>query len=224
MAEVKSDKKGIHLIDKSLEEIIRVKGIENPYSRKRKKQSPPNRKSPRKNSYSQKRLKTEDLRNRIGTKCSVMISGLAKGVTRGDLEELFRPFAKGGNLSVKLHFNSNGFFNGSAEVDLPTREQALRAAETYNNVDLDDSTMTVIVTNNLSKNQNDEPGCSKNFDQSIKKQTFKESGSKSESQAKQVPYFYQRNKNGPKETPKIEDLDAEMEEYMGKNPRQFRSI
>merc|ERR1711874_204193 len=122
MAEVKSDKKGIHLIDKSLEEIIRVKGIENPYSRKRKKQSPPNRKSPKKNPYSQKRLKTEDLRNRIGTKCSVMISGLAKGVTRGDLEELFRPFAKGGNLSVKLHFNSNGFFNGSAEVDLPTRE------------------------------------------------------------------------------------------------------
>ena len=33
---------------------------------------------------------------------------------------------------------------------------------------------------------------------------------------KKVPYFYQNNEVGEKEMPRVEDLDAEMEEYMGK--------
>ena len=48
--------------------------------------------------------------------------GLARSVVRSDLEELFSPFAKGGTIGVKMHFNSHGYFNGSAEVDLPSRE------------------------------------------------------------------------------------------------------
>ena len=34
----------------------------------------------------------------------------------------------------------------------------------------------------------------------------------------------QRNGNSSKETPKVEDLDAEIEEYMGNNRRKFCSI
>ena len=33
---------------------------------------------------------------------------------------------------------------------------------------------------------------------------------------KKLPYFYQNNEVGEKEMPRVEDLDAEMEEYMGK--------
>jgi len=202
-------------MDKGLEEIILEKGIEKPNSRKRKYRSSPNgQKFVKKNPNFQKRnleAVTEDLRNRIGGKYSVLITGLARSVVRSDLEELFCPFAKGGTIGVKMHFNSHGYFNGSAEVDLPSRENAIQAAETYNKVDLDDSTMTVIVTEQEAKSQdeNNGPGCSKNFDQRIKR--FKETA-------------IQRNKISSKEFPKVEDLDAEIEEYMGNNRRKFNNI
>ena len=55
---------------------------------------------------------------------------------------------------------------------LPTYT-AIQAAETYNKVDLDDSTMTVIVTEQETKNQDEdnEPGCSRLIKR-FNKQTF----------------------------------------------------
>ena len=65
-------------MDKGLEEMIREKGIEKPNSRKRKCRSSPNQKFEKKNPNFQKRhqeVVTEDLRNRIGGKYSVLITG-----------------------------------------------------------------------------------------------------------------------------------------------------
>ena len=65
-------------MDKGLEEIIREKGIEKPNFRKRKYRSSPNQKFENKNPNFQKRhqeVVTEDLRNRIGGKYSVLITG-----------------------------------------------------------------------------------------------------------------------------------------------------
>ena len=66
-------------MDKGLEEIIREKGIEKPNYRKRKYKSSPNQKFEKKNPNFQKRHQefvTEDLRNRIGGKYSVLITGI----------------------------------------------------------------------------------------------------------------------------------------------------
>ena len=82
-----------------------------------------------------------------------IFSGLANSVNWTDLEELFNPFGQGMKLDVKMHYSTSGLFMGSAEVILPNRKLALRAAEAYNNVHLDNSTMTVVVEGHDLENE-----------------------------------------------------------------------
>ena len=69
------------------------------------------------------------------------ISNLDKNVPVGDIRELFGRF---GHLRRStLHHDENGRSQGTAEVDYGSREEALRAMESYNGVPLDNKSMNI---------------------------------------------------------------------------------
>jgi len=214
--------------DKSLEEIIREKGIQNPTIKKKKTQTqtPKFLKTISKKSYWQKIANEDGKTFEAPEKCSVKITGLANSVNWNDLQELFNPFGQGMKPDVKMHYSTSGIFMGSAEVILPNRKLALRAAEAYNNVQMDNSTMTVVVEGNDPENEmvsyipepakkSKEPTVEE-LDAEMDKYHQNKGGQISSRSERKLPYFYQNNEVGEKEMPRVEDLDAEMEEYMGK--------
>ena len=220
--------------DKSLDEIIRVKGIKNPTSMKSKHRNPNFQKKIAKKSFWKKGFYARNLD--VEQKCRIKLSGLADTVTWTDLQELFSPFSQGSRINVKMHYNNTGKFLGSAEIEMPNQTLAEKAVQEYNNVDLDDLTMSAVleidgnplVADSIDPKNKNKTALELNaeLDQWMKaKGQSNSQGQGDDDEDKiprktrnnSVPKFYRQNQYAEREMASIDDLDAEIEEYMEKN-------
>lgn len=238
--------------DKSLSEIIRAKGIQKPDFKKRKNKphfipsaSSVGRRISWNKTY-QKRIsedqsKSTRVRKKIEwkktsengqretsgdeSKSFIVLTGLANSITRQDLEELFGPFVgRKTNLDIKMHYNCAGAVIGSAEVGMPTEKAAQQAAETYNGIDLDGSTMSVLVAGQPAiwtgtGNSPHKPGPSRNFAPK-RKMTAKDLDAELDEYRKsregkntEKMDTSDNNNNFENEKTTVKDLDVEMFEY-----------
>jgi len=220
--------------DKSLDEIVRAKGIKNPTSMKSKHRNPYFQKNITKKGFWKKVIQG-DRNFDVEQKCLIKLSGLAATVSWADLQELFSPFSPtGSRIDVKMHYDSSGKYLGSAEIAMPNRKMAIRACQEYNNVDLDDFTMSAVVVGHEDGNRlvvDDVAPKNKNKTaQELNEELDQYFRQKSNSQGpvvddeipritrnNPVPKFYRRNEHVAREMASIDELDAEIEEYMEKN-------
>ncbi|KAI7898207.1 uncharacterized protein BX663DRAFT_525571 [Cokeromyces recurvatus] len=140
-------------------------------------------------------------KNRSPRGIEISIDNLHYNVTEKDVEELFSTIGK--VLRARLFYDPSGRSTGSAVVKYETQQDAEKAIEKYNNVELDGQPMRIQLREYTPRNKPREGG-SRRYESNR--------GSRGRRH-----YQDNRNRRTTREAKTSEELDKEMESYMKSN-------